>query len=58
MLLKKKLHSYFLLTSIFYIFCYIVITPPFYVADEQAHFQKVEGPNECQVGIEGNKEVD
>ncbi len=41
MLLKKKLHSYFLLTSIFYIFCYIVITPPFYVADEQAHFQKV-----------------
>ena len=41
MLLKKKLHSYFLLTSIFYILCYIVITPPFYVADEQAHFQKV-----------------
>lgn len=40
---KNKLlniHNYYVLTSCFYILLYIFITPPFYVADEYAHFQK------------------
>ena len=35
-----SIHNYYLLSCSIYILLYIFITPPFYVADEYAHFQK------------------
>jgi len=54
-----NIHNYYIISCSIYILLYIFITPPFYVADEYAHFQKsvsneniyLRGPLNIDTGI-------